>query len=134
MSKIKMIIMMFLLGLISIMYFVYYDMTHISNKNLLKDKYMYVNYNGDQFLIENEVIKKIVNNSKYKWTISFASYAYPMHITNKDNTIMLLISKRNLVINYKNKHYGYIQLISLLDFPNIISEIIALKNNKSSNN
>jgi len=102
--------------LIVVAVYIFYDITHIYDKDLITDDNMYLSYKSKVLTIKSDIMKQIINNKENKWQLSFATYSYPFDLTDKKDSINLKVGNNFIVINYKSKKYGYIQLISTKPF------------------
>ena len=118
-QKIKLLILVFSLFSIGIALYVYYDITHIYKKNLITDDYLFLTYKNKTVPIKSKIIKNIIENKNNLWDFTIATYAYPIYITDSKNKISLRIGGDFMVINYKSKKYGYIQIISTKPIPKL---------------
>ena len=127
-QKIRLLILAFSLFPIVIALYVYYDITHIYKKNLITDDYLFLTLKNKTVSIKSKIIKDIIEDKKNLWDFSVATYAFPIYITDAKNKISLRIGGDFMVINYKSKKYGYIQIISTKPFPGL-SEILKKEDN-----
>lgn len=110
-------------------YIIYVDITNIAEKNLITDKNLTIDYKHQKFTVNSEILKKILDDKNNKWTVTFATYACPMHIRGLKSETIIDIGNDFVVINYQHRLYGYVQVISRKKVPDILNNLIqACKN------
>ncbi len=108
-----------LTSLICVVSYIYYDATHIYTKKLIKSDYLFLTHNNKTVSIDAKILKNIINNKNNTWSLTIVSYAYTNMIASPDNNINFRFNGDYLIINYKSKKYGFIQLISNKKFNNL---------------
>jgi len=96
--------------------YIYYDVTRIYNKKLIKNSSLILIVHNQAVPIDASILKDIIDDRNNKWTFTIATYAYDTYIKSQDNNINFRFTGDHLVVNYKSKKYGYIQLISQKPF------------------
>jgi hypothetical protein len=118
-----------ILIIVIIMVYIYYDVSHIYNKNLVKSNLVSITIKKKTFYIDAMSIKKIINDKKYKWIPTIATYRYDIFIESKSDNINFRFMEEDkpyLIVNYLHKNFGYVQIISktpIVELKKIINEV-----------
>jgi thioredoxin-related protein len=118
-KKIKLSILAFGLLSVGIVLYIYNDITHIYEKNLITDDYLFLTFRNKTVSIKSKIIKDILEDKQNSWDFTMVTYAYPIYITDSKNKISFRIGGDSMVINYESEKYGYIQLISTKPIPKL---------------
>jgi len=127
MLKLGYIIVVVLMIISLVVFFLLKDVENIHQKGLIKkDEAVYLYRFNTKLLFDGSNLKSILNDEGNTWSFSIASYATDNFLVKTESgecSLYFKIDSGYIVLNYKHKYLGWVQLVSekeFTEFKNII--------------
>jgi hypothetical protein len=110
-------------------FFLLKNIENIANKSLIqKNEKIYLFQDNIKVLIDSDELRNIIDDKKNIWSFSIASYATDNLVVkakSENLSLRFKIDSGYIILNYKHKYFGWIQLVSereYIEFKNLINK------------